>query len=85
MQDICAHRFVHVYGYLVTSWILRKMGLLGLHVRMNGHCMIIVDQNNRSVELALLLLIKARYPHEKIGMSEISTTWQKKKKNMREM
>lgn len=27
--------------------------------------MIIVDQNNRSVELALLLLIKARYPYNK--------------------
>ena len=27
--------------------------------------MITVDQNNRSVELALLLLIKARYPHNK--------------------
>lgn len=50
---------------IVTSWILRKIGLVGLHVRMNGHCMIIVDQNNRLVELALLLLIKARYPYNK--------------------
>ena len=50
---------------IVTSWILRKIGLVGLHVRMNGHCMIIVDQNNRSIELALLLLIKARYPYNK--------------------
>ena len=56
MQDICALRFVCV----VTSWILRKIGLVGLHVRMNGHCMIIVDQNNRSVELALLLLNKSK-------------------------
>ena len=48
--------------------------------------MIIVDQNNRSVELALLLLIKARYPYNKnwYKWNKYNKT-KKKKKNMGEM
>ena len=56
------HSGLSVYSYFLDT---QKIGLVGLHVRMNGHCMIIVDQNNRSIELALLLLIKARYPYNK--------------------